>query len=77
LKRHADRHLADRRWSAKDGTSLAAMDLKGLRFAHGADAIRVALTEWRSLSWRLQRDGTSWRAFVAVGQEVAERVGLD
>ncbi|MEE7462086.1 hypothetical protein MFUR16E_12680 [Methylobacterium fujisawaense] len=70
-------HLADRRWSARDGTALAAVDLKGLRFAHGADAIRAALAEGRPLSWRFLRDGTSWRAFVAVGQEVAERVGLD
>ncbi|MDE4914923.1 hypothetical protein PQI07_30250 [Methylobacterium sp. 092160098-2] len=70
-------HLAERRWSARDGTSLAAVDLKCLRFAHGADAIRAALAEGRPLSWRFLRDDTSWRAFVAVGQEVAERVGLD
>ena len=70
-------HLADRRWSGRDGTSLAAVDLKGLRFAHGADAIRAALAEGRPLSWRFLRDGTSWRAFVAVGQEVAEHIGLD
>lgn len=70
-------HLADRRWSARDGTSLAAVDLKGLRFAHGADEVRAALAEGRPLSWRFLRDGTSWRAFVAVGREVAERVGLD
>ena len=70
-------HVADRRWAARDGTPLAAVDLKGLRFAHGADGIRSALAEGRPLSWRFLRDGTSWRAFVAVGQEVAERVGLD
>ena len=70
-------HLADRRWSGRDGTSLAAVDLKGLRFAHGAGAIRAALDEGRPLSWRFLRDGTSWRAFVAVGQDVAEQVGLD
>ncbi len=70
-------HLADRHWSARDGTSLAAVDLKGLRFAHGADVIREALAEGRPLSWRFLRDETSWRAFVAVGQEIAERVGLD
>ena len=70
-------HLADRRWTAKDGTPLAAVDLKGLRFAHGADEIRTALAGGRPLSWRFLLDGTSWRAFVAVGREVAERIGLD
>ena len=35
--------LADRRWSARDGTPLAAVCLKGFRFAHGDDEIRAAL----------------------------------
>lgn len=70
-------HLADRRWSARDGTPLAAIHLKGLRFAHGANEILATLEKGRPLSWRFQRDGTSWRAFVAVGQEVVERIGLD
>ena len=70
-------HLGVRRWTTAKGDHLAAVDMKGLRFAHGADEIRMALAEGRPLSWRFLRDGTSWRAFVAVGQEVAERVGLD
>ena len=70
-------HLADRRWTTPKGDSLAAVDLKGLRFRHGAAEIRAALAEGRPLSWRFLHDGTSWLAFVAVGREVAEQVGLD
>lgn len=70
-------HLADRRWSARDGTPLAAIHLKGLRFAHGADEILAAINKGQPLSWRFQCDRTSWRAFVAIGQEVAEQIGLD
>ena len=61
----------------REGTPIAAVDPKGLRFANGAEGIRSALAEGRPLSWPFLRDGKSWRAFVAVGYGIAERVGLD
>jgi IS605 OrfB family transposase len=70
-------YIADRRWTSKKGDPLAAIDLKGVRFAHGDDEIRAALAEGRPLSWRFLRDETSWRAFVAVSREVGERIGSD
>ncbi|GGD37974.1 hypothetical protein GCM10011335_45830 [Aureimonas glaciei] len=65
-------HLAETHGKS-GGTIQHAIHFQGLKFEHGADEIRRALHWKLPISWRLMRDGDSWRIFAMITREYAEQ----
>jgi len=66
-------HLADKvERPNRSKYVIGSIDLLGVSFPHGSDALRQAIKDSRPLSFRFQRDGKSWRLLVMLKQEFGE-----